>query len=288
MIATRRVDYGGGKLLGGEWLNGFAVVGVNSFILISGYFRIQFKWKKLFFIFYSIAFVCGVDYLLHISGSSLFNFDYAWHTIVPFHAKANWFIPAYIGLMLLSPLLNGGLEHLGAKKWSRLILLLTLLNFYAYFTNISSLNPNGYSLVHFIYLYVLGAWMKVLPSFRPLLCILFYVFAALFTGLVAVKIHSGFTAYAYNSPQVLLSSAALFLFFKEIHLKKSWINRLAASTFTVFLFHYIILYHVKALGHFQDLPLLQLGLIYLLVFFASYLLHELIAYTYHFFDFWKK
>ena len=46
LIATGRLDYRSGTLRGGELVNSFCVVGVNCFILISGYFGI--KWHGCF------------------------------------------------------------------------------------------------------------------------------------------------------------------------------------------------------------------------------------------------
>ena len=117
LIATGRLDYRSGTLRGGELVNSFCVVGVNCFILISGYFGIKFKWSKVAWLFYAIAFVAAVDFCLGMTGAAVFDSDYAINTIIPFTKRHNWFVPTYLALMCLSPLLNKALNAAGKRNW---------------------------------------------------------------------------------------------------------------------------------------------------------------------------
>ena len=71
----------------------------------------------------------------------------------------------------------------------------------------------------------------------------------------------GFTAFAYNSPQILIASSGLFLLFSKIKLRSNAVNIAASTTFCVFLFHYSILYNLK-----NDCTLSQVILLFLVSF----------------------
>ncbi|MEG2156843.1 MAG: acyltransferase [Bacteroidaceae bacterium] len=285
LIATEHVDYANKTLQGGEILNGFAVIGVNCFILISGYYGIKLKVSKVLFIFYSIAFVCLTDYLLHTAFGNVFNLSYALHTILPISSKANWFVPAYLALMCFAPILNRALINLSRKELTNSVLLLTLVTIYAYTTSIASINSNGYSIVQFVYLYILGFWLKDMRELPIWLPIITYLFFALATGLMAITYKTGFTSFAYNAPFVLLSSISFFLIFKNIKIQQEWINRLASSTFIVFLSHYIILYHIKFLSKSTDpYKWFYIAGIYIAIFFCAFILNEIVQRMWHFFS----
>lgn len=280
LIATGQIDYSkNGKLLGGEMVNGFAIVGVNCFILISGYFGIRFRLSKLFYLLYAIAFVCFITFLLSLVLPLYFDYAYVQKTLIPIHHKANWFIPTYIGLMLLSPLINKGLVSLSREETTKLVISLTLFNIYAFASSLSAINPNGYTLIQFIYLYIVGAYIRQLPKSIPLwLPLTGYLACSIGTGIYARYVHTGFQAYAYNNPIVLLGSLCLFLAFKQIQLQNVLINKIAETTFIVFLFHYSLLQHIKdtAFGH----PLQHaayLSMLCVFIFFMAFLLSAAIT-----------
>ena len=279
LIATETIDYSyHGKIKGGELINGFIIVGVNCFILISGYFGIHHPIRKILYILYSITFICGIDYILYLISPSIFNFSYAWQTICPFTKHANWFIPSYTGLLLLSPFLNKGIEKTSYQNLNMAILALTLFNLYAYIFDVNSINRYGYTMVQFIYLYIVGAWLKKRKTIPVYLAFSGYIVASIITGFYALYIHTGFHAYAYNSPWVLSASVCLFLMFEKLNIQNCLINRISKATFTVFLLHYIIIYYVKHIAANKPLHtnvITELILIYISTFIISVPIHYL-------------
>lgn len=275
LIATGRLDYRSGTLRGGELMNSFCVVGVNCFILISGYFGIKFKWSKVAWLFYAIAFVAAVDFCLGMTGAAVFDSDYAINTIIPFTKRHNWFVPTYLALMCLAPLLNKALNAAGKKELGGWVAVLTLLNLYAYFFTVGSINPNGYTLFQFIYLYVLGFYLRMAGRVKRLYSMAVYIAGALAAFIISQNVHASYTAFAYNSPQVLAASAGLFLLFSSFDFSSRVVNRLSRATFVVFLFHYVIL---KWLNSCDSLP--TIIALYVLVFIAAYILNELMTFTY--------
>ena len=142
-------------------LNGvysFAFVGVNLFVLITGYFGINFKWKSLInlvgitFFYYLISLICSL---------SFFN-----DTILPgqiigifFPISYNvyyWFISAYIFLFLLSPILSFTLKNITNRQLLIFIFILTYINCVSGWFFGDRINPNGYNTMNLIYLYFIG------------------------------------------------------------------------------------------------------------------------------------
>lgn len=84
-------------------------LGVNIFVLISGYFLInsKFKPKKLLSLFIQVWFFSISIYLIFlISGGISFTWGSFLCNIFPVVTSQYWFITTYIGLYLLSPFIN--------------------------------------------------------------------------------------------------------------------------------------------------------------------------------------
>ena len=264
LIATGKVDYYSPTACGGELANSFLVCGVDCFILISGYFGIKPNAAKFLWLALLIALTLLAEALLAAipATGGLVNLPYAIHRIVPFFKDSNWFIPSYIGLMLLSPILNKALDNAPQKELSLWTAALTLLCLYSYFFSITPVDTTGYNLIQFIYLYILGRFLRRnCPDVKIPPAAAMYVGGSLLAYAVSVFVKPGFTAFAYNSPQILLSSCGLFLLFKNIRLRSKAINAAASTMFCVFLFHYSIIYNVKG-----GCPTAKIVLVYLASF----------------------
>lgn len=88
--------------LGVFFLAAFSVVGVNVFVMITGYFSTTPKKSSLL----NLAFICLFWMIIRIicryfGGEPLELFKHLF-----FITSSNWFIPCYIGLLFLTPLLN--------------------------------------------------------------------------------------------------------------------------------------------------------------------------------------
>ena len=85
-----------GRLL----VESLAIVGVNVFVLISGYFSIEPKLKSIKnFIFICLFYgIFSMIYHLSTGEFSIRN--------VFFVSSGNWFVVSYIGLLIVSPFLN--------------------------------------------------------------------------------------------------------------------------------------------------------------------------------------
>lgn len=105
----------------------FGQVAVNVFILITGYFLIdsKFKIKKLFKLIFQVLFYTISVLILYIIFKGIPN----WYTVktclFPITSGTYWFITSYVCLYCLSPFLNILIKNLNKENHRTIIILLT-------------------------------------------------------------------------------------------------------------------------------------------------------------------
>ena len=82
------------------FVESLAIIGVNVFVLITGYFSANIKTKTFVNLFYICLFY-GIVRLVFGAFTGHLNL-----TDALFISNSNWYIPTYIGLILLTPWLN--------------------------------------------------------------------------------------------------------------------------------------------------------------------------------------
>lgn len=78
----------------------FGIIGVNVFVLISGYFSIKPTRQKFLFILYTCLFYAALRIGVGLIMGQV-NFKYVF-----FISQSNWFVFTYLVLMLIAPVLN--------------------------------------------------------------------------------------------------------------------------------------------------------------------------------------
>lgn len=225
----------------GILLNSFLVIGVNVFILISGYFSIKQSWKS----FLRLYAIC-VFY--HILFTVIFDPNPSSNILkglFPFSHSSYWFIQDYFFLWLLSPLLNLIIEGLKANKQKFILVLIFLAVFQFYFGWFfnGKYSGDGYNLWNFIFLYFIGRFISLHTKENHSLRIWYlsiYLFISLTTALLLIQMQFGEIwlknrLYDYNSPLVISASIAFMLFFRNINIKSKTINWAASSVLGVYL-----------------------------------------------------
>lgn len=223
-----------------------SICAVNSFVLISGYFSIKWKWRGfLSLIFQVYFFVFLIYFALLLVGVLQFKWS-------DFFFRANcirysyWFVTSYVVMYIVSPILNVFVENASKKQ-----LLYFLIAFYlieTYLCTAGEIFASGYSPLHFVGLYLLGRTINKYPV-KKLESVGFsaamYVIATVCIAILFIgyKIFTSNTKTTfdlpgcYSNPLVVIQSVALFFIFKNLKIKSKVINWCSISILSVYLLH---------------------------------------------------
>ena len=150
-----------------EMLSFGGKLGVNCFVLITGYFMVKSRLKLASLLrvvfetwFYSFAILL----LFLLVQPDLVTEEKLRKAILPVISGEYWFITCYIALMVISPLLNLAWRHLAPSGKSRVMALGFVI--ISLLPTVSTFNPLGSDLIWFFYIYLLGGWIHELSDAR--------------------------------------------------------------------------------------------------------------------------
>lgn len=285
-----------GVLIG---LESLWICAVNLFMLISGYFlygkKSIFIMKvaelllqvTVFRVFFGVA-----PALLHGNFVSLADF-------IKLLLPMNYFVILYLAVYVLSPFVNTLLLNLSDLNFKHLLavgfvlfsILPTISDTVQFLTGIgmgdlSTIGREGsnygYSLVNFMLMYLIGAYIKRMENEKKKLSSLIFkilfCWSILFVwGFFGVRAGMDINfSYSYCNPFVIILAVYLFLLFKNIDIGNNIIvNILAKGSFTVYLTHknFLSYLHIENYANANIMVLLGhiLGsviIIYLVGFFV--------------------
>jgi len=248
-------------------LFGVSMVCINIYILISGYFLAEssfasFRLAKmeLQVLFYSL----GILGLFWILGDVERDVKYLIYCVTPIISDFYWFATMYVGMYLLSPILNKFVKSITKRQFQCvLVLLFCLLSVWTnifYYT--SGMNiAEGASIAWFVAIYLLGAyirlhyvpdgnwrkWFLIGGGLMLLIPISRYIIEALVSipwpvaKLLEDLLWGYSISYHYNSMFATIGAAGLFIAFLNVKLKDGFgtrfINLAASTSFAVYLIH---------------------------------------------------
>ena len=253
-------------------------IGVNCFVLISGYFSIKTSLRGFLHLYGFYAFYALLIALTQYFGDTQYIqlslsekcFHIAVHSLMPWENNNFWFLNAYLGLFMVAPLLNVAITNITRSNYIRIIVLLTILN--VVFGNILSidlLNTWGFCVAQFIYLYMIGGYIRKYVTIDSIRAhrwsnLSFYIAsAALWAMLVAIQVYQFpfiarfFKAFSYNNVFVLTAAVGFFLFMLSFNIKSRTINWLASSCLAAYLLQGSILPYCWYIGLLEKYPPLQ-------------------------------
>jgi len=219
-----------------------SVCGVNVFVLISGWFGIRPKIKSFgSFVFQVLFYSCGLFAIMCLLGSrlpALNTLELLWF------GSGYWFVPAYIFLYVLSPVLNAFVESADRICFKRLLITffsMELLYGWAFddFANLDG----GYSALSFIGLYLLARYLRLyqpaITRWKKRELLLLYILfglvggsitlASLMCGIPFLAEHVFGKMQIYTSPMVIMPAVLVLLFFNQLDIKSKVVNWLASS-----------------------------------------------------------
>lgn len=225
-------------------------IGVDIFILITGYFMVRSKFniKKLIKLVFEIwtysIIIMLFEYILKIGEINIKA------SIFPITYELYWFATTYVLLYILSPFINKLVENINKDTFIKLLLLLILIQ--VIIPTFMNARLNFSNLTWFITLYLLGAYMRIYEiqalknkkrnKIALILCIIIILTSIIIIDLLSQTIPrlKSFALYlaGMNKLPIVMISIILFYTFanKKIEYNK-WINTVAASTFGVYLIH---------------------------------------------------
>ena len=214
----------------------FLPIGVNLFILISGFFRIRLRWTSLIHFCLLCIFYNLIDFLIFTINNDVFSIK-EFVKVFLISKTGNWFFRAYFWLLLISPLLNKAIEGMNEKTYDFMVGCLVFLNCVSGYL-LQSQNVNGFNVLHFIFIYCVGAWIQwrkayldQFPKYRYLLA---YIICSLMIAGLALCILIFTTSsiniiFYYHNPLIVLSSVAVFLFISKYSFTSRFVNSFAST-----------------------------------------------------------
>ena len=231
----------------GHMIQSIAIVAVDVFVLISGYFGIRFKVKGVLRLYLMclcwgiIAFVLFCIFCHRSIGRSIL------FQVLAFTQDRWWFILAYLYLYFAAPLLNAAVEHLTKRGFILVLALYTVSAFYfGYFRGVGD-NMSGYSFAQFVYLYLIGRFInRHVPIERNgHTRKTMFLWWLLFTGMTfslailnQVGLHGQVTflrPYPYNSPFVVGAAICLLCYSLTFSYSSRMVNCIAGSVLPAYL-----------------------------------------------------
>lgn len=221
-----------------------SLISVNLFVLISGWFSINFNIRRLLAFVFQSVFIISLVYAIGLAtGRAAVDEQQILECI--FLGRFGWFIKAYVGLFILSPVLNSY-----ARTASRRQFTLLLICFYSFQTVWACLFQSakfidgGCSTFSFVGLYLLAQYVRKYGE-----CIVrnagkIFIFSTLIYvawGYLPLCFGVGrlfYMSLVYTNPLNIIAALSLLLLAVRIKPRyNTFINYVAASTFAVYLGH---------------------------------------------------
>lgn len=248
-----------------NFLELFGKVGVDIFILISGYFLIEkddIKVSKVIKLWLQIFFYSLLSYILF--SLNIFKSDYFENSIPLFIERVMpishgnwWFASSYFIIFLFSPFLNRFFKSLSNKQY--LIFLALAVTCGSIIVTLTQKNEfQGIRLIPFFIIYSIGGYIKLhlneIHFSRKKLGVILFV--AIVVGLIVLLLWrreaktdtfiKGYFLVMVGSetfPITMIISIVLFLIFKETEIGvKKPVNIVASASFAVYMIHTDILF----------------------------------------------
>ncbi len=227
-------------------------IGVVCFMMITGYFMLESKYKTkklLSLIIQTWTYSVGILIVFTFIGRT-FSLSEVVHSLFPIIFREYWFITGYVIVYVLSPYLNMMVHKMKRKDLETL-----LMTFFILFIGIntfffSSLGNQHEHFTYLIYIYLIGAYIKKYYEksissgvnkhyFYGFICCYIFILFSMFGFEIFHASNEWVKTYiALNRIPAFLAGVYLFLYFKTLKTKQyPLLNKIAGMTLGVYLFH---------------------------------------------------
>ena len=244
-------------------LESFAIVAVNVYVLISGYFLVEseFRFGKIVKLVSQVLFYTILITVLAFSFGLVGKEELGVYNLIvqifPFQLEQYWFMTSYLVMYIVSPVLAMGAKALSQKNLK--VVTLAMVTFMCIEKSILPVqivfDQRGYDALWFICLFLVAAYIrlygiKILE--KPLNAMTLYVTGCIFLMVedlafsyvreeVGEMGHLIGTPYHYNHIFNLVASLGLFMFFLQLKVKDgmfaNFVCKIAPYTLGVYLLH---------------------------------------------------
>lgn len=215
--------WGGVNLLTMEILYLFSCIGVNCFVMISGFFMINrsdFRWKSMINLWVITMFYSVVLYLITVALTGNFDQKELLNCTLPIWSRQYWFISTYMAVMLLAPFLSKLAIGLSKKSYQVLLFIMFGLSFVAPY---GKQFAGGTSVMWMTFVFLFAGYIKmhgfnkkIVKHAGKIAVTLCLLYTTVFYAIDALKLHyfvgEGFQLHGFASDTpIFFISLALFL-----------------------------------------------------------------------------
>ena len=227
-----------------------ARIGVDIFILITGYFSVgkvinAKKIKKLYGQIISYSLIITITMYV-IGETSVSNIVYA---ILPVVTSRYWFVTCYVLLILLSPALQIFIKYADKITYKKILMLLFIM--WSICPTFHIGQPGYSNFAWFVFVYLLAAYMRVwgpkiiskINICHGFLLLMLIEIMTIITYILGINVifFKENAIYLYsemNTISGIICAVLLFCGFRNMKIKNNYIlNKIAGCMFGVYLFH---------------------------------------------------
>lgn len=209
----------------------FALACVNIFMFITGWYGVRFSLEKVLRLCFLALFAMVAAHLVAWAARPDLLVNLAcWNPL------QYWYVNAYVGLLILAPALNAGVERLTARQ----LLVVLVLGYLTFgITDFLGLSQgigtnNGFSILWMAFVYLLGQYCRRHAA-RPSAPVLWATLLVAYAGQCLVQTH-GIAIKAYTCPFALAMAMCWFGLFHRMKPHSSRVvNRMGGAALTVYL-----------------------------------------------------
>lgn len=226
--------------------NAVCNMGVSIFMLISGYYGIHFKTKKLLSI-WNVTLFWSLVLIFVDTDNSAKNLV---RSIFPVFTGKYWFLTAYILVFCLSSYIEKLIQNINKRQFQ--ILLCVLLLFFVIapsFLMLEIMHDSGKGAMNMLMVYLLGRYFAMygLPKrlSGPIGGVILLSVILIISGVdffVSLRINFLFQMLARdNSFLILLAAVTLFTMVMQMKPRTiTWVNHLASYVFPIYVIHGVL------------------------------------------------
>lgn len=224
-------------------------IGVSIFILITGFYSVKGKSsiKKIVYILIEVWLYNVIILILtQLLSKDELSFAMILKNILPIY-NTHWFVYTYMFLYALSPFINKLLINMDQNTYQKLLIMLWVSWGIVYTFTGADLNYSY--LVWFIFVYMVGAYVRLYGSEKPnrvpnflsfCICTCLMIISTILIDIVGLRFgfypQHGNHFYSLHSPLVLGIAFSLFQLFRGFKIKHNkFINMIAGTTLAIYL-----------------------------------------------------